>query len=133
MDPATLQHQISPRPNVFIPIEARREGPRLREHHQAPTVNGHSHAQSNGALASKRPRRPKLLSVDEALQYSPFSSIVPFTTGPLFPSIVDRRAARESLELLDADISRTNGNSAMSKHALDVIKGHLEKGDLTEL
>ncbi|KAL8997189.1 MAG: hypothetical protein Q9169_003455 [Polycauliona sp. 2 TL-2023] len=146
MAPANPQHQISPRPTVFIPIEARGGNPWQREQHQAPPVaNGRSYAQPNGDRPSRRPRRPRLPSVDEALQYSPFSSIVPFTTdiiptphndisgsGPLFSTMADRRAAREPIELLDADIARTHGKSAMSQHALDTIKGYLEGSDLTD-
>ncbi|KAL8657951.1 MAG: hypothetical protein Q9226_001417 [Calogaya cf. arnoldii] len=54
-------------------------------------------------------------------------------SGPLFLTTVDQRAAREPLELLDADIARTQGNSAMTQHALGTIKGYLEGSDLTEL
>ncbi|KAI4274086.1 MAG: hypothetical protein LQ337_004194 [Flavoplaca oasis] len=126
MAPASSQHQISSGPTVLIPIETRRETPSSREQHQILKANGHSNSQSNGALTPRRARRPKLLSVDEALQYSPFSSIVPFNT-------VDQRAAREPLELLDADIARTQGRSAMAQHALGAIKGYLEGSDLTDL
>ena len=54
-------------------------------------------------------------------------------SGPLFPATIDHRAAREPLELLDAEIARTQGNSAMTQHALGTIKGYLEGSDLTEL
>ncbi|KAL8758619.1 MAG: hypothetical protein Q9199_001357 [Rusavskia elegans] len=46
--------------------------------------------------------------------------------------MVDRRAAREPLELLDADIARTQGKSSMAQHALGAIKAYLEGSNLTE-
>ncbi|KAL8927338.1 MAG: hypothetical protein Q9172_001417 [Xanthocarpia lactea] len=110
-----------------------------------PSLSPLNHGPPNGAVPSTHGRQPRLLSVDEALQYSPFSSIVPFTTdmippphtgfsasGPLFPSGVDPGAARQPLELLDADIAKTQGKSAMALHALSAIQGYLDESDLTQ-
>jgi hypothetical protein len=48
-------------------------------------VNGKVPQQTNGSLSHKSkgvvPSRRRLLEVEEALQYSPFSSIVPFGSG----------------------------------------------------
>jgi len=44
-------------------------------------VPGQSKGEVNHHLKGVVPARPKLLSVEEALKYSPFSSIVPFSSG----------------------------------------------------
>ena len=51
--------------------------------HREMLVNGRSSGQSNANLPAPtgQPRQPRLLTVDEALQFSPFSSIVPFSSG----------------------------------------------------
>lgn len=46
--------------------------------------NGNGHQPANGNL----PASSRLLGVDEALQYSPFSSIVPFSSGKSSLSLV---------------------------------------------
>lgn len=73
-------HQgVTPKPTFSIPISNNQRKAESRPWQPAPDANGYS--QLNGYAPSRSLRQPKLLSVDEALQYSPFSSIVPFSPG----------------------------------------------------
>ncbi|KAL8689732.1 MAG: hypothetical protein Q9218_004663 [Villophora microphyllina] len=114
--------------------------------HRAPYVNGHNQSNGpSGGLKSTRPRQPRLLNVDEALQYSPFSSIVPFNpnivpmphaevsnSGPILSSPSDRETARQPLNLLDSDVTKTQGSSSLVQNTLGVVKGYLDSSQVTE-
>ena len=49
-------------------------------HATLPKSNGLADHQAKGGISA----RPRLLGVEEALQYSPFSSIVPFSSGRVY-------------------------------------------------
>ena len=89
--------------------------------------------------------KPRLLTVDEALQYSPFSSIIPFSPE-IIPapnalntssaSILDSssigNAARQQIARIDEELHRHKGNSALALKAFNELKPLLHKDDLTE-
>lgn len=121
-------------------------------------LNGPGFQQSNGAV----PARPRLLGVDEALKYSPFSSIVPFGSGkhcfrepvkttfdgldiipipnanlpdsqPLFPNPQEQQTARQPLDYLNEELSRTQGQSNVVQRARDDLMSYLSQDNITDL
>ncbi|KAI9821700.1 MAG: Sister chromatid cohesion protein 2 [Pycnora praestabilis] len=99
-----------------------------------PSTNGVTH------------HRVRPLGVDEALQYSPMSSIVPFgseltpapTIGPsgsssLFTTPDERNASRQSLDSLNAEAYDNNGSSGRLQRTLEDLQRLLEADELTEL
>ena len=89
--------------------------------------------------------QPRLLTVDEALQYSPFSSIIPFSPQ-IIPvpnalntssaSILDSSSigatARQQIARLDEELRRHKGNSTLALKAFNELKPLLHEDDLTE-
>lgn len=143
MAPANPQRVTKGGPAILIPIDDDRSKKEHQRHQHAQYANGY--ARSNGHVPSRTSRLPRLLNVDEALQYSPFSSITPFNpdiiplphanisgSGPLFPSATDQERARRSLHVLDTDIARTHGSSTLVKHALSTVKGYLDQNNTTD-
>ncbi|KAL2039924.1 hypothetical protein N7G274_007327 [Stereocaulon virgatum] len=97
--------------------------------------------QSNGAV----PARFRLLGVDEALKYSPFSSIVPFgsdiipipnvnlpNSQPLFPTPQEQQTARQPLDYLNDELSRTQGQSNVAQRARDDLMSYLSQDNITD-
>lgn len=96
---------------------------------------------SNGSFSIQ----PKLLSVDEALQFSPFSSIVPFGpdiipapdanlpgSQPIFPIPNEYQTSRQSLLFLDEDLSRTQGQSSVAHRSKNDLKAYLNPDVITD-
>ncbi|KAL8840710.1 MAG: hypothetical protein Q9170_001228 [Blastenia crenularia] len=144
MAPANPQHRVNQTPSIIIPIDNSHIKDEYRRPQQPLYINGYG--QPNGHHSPKRARRPKLLNVDEALQYSPFSSIVPFNPDiiplphpnvsnsvPLFPSSADQERARQSLNLLNTDIARSHGRSTLAQQAVDTVKGYLDGSNINEI
>ncbi|KAG4421995.1 hypothetical protein IFR04_004854 [Cadophora malorum] len=87
-------------------------------------VNG-----SNGAslMNGSRRRQAKVLTVDEALPYSPFSSVVPFNSGlrsstSLFSTSTDREEGRRLLEALNRDAQDPHNTSERLQKSLNDLK-----------
>ena len=89
-------------------------------------------------------QQPRLLTVDEALQYSPFSSIIPFnpqaipipsaahlSSASLLDSGSFGEAARQQLSRIDEELLRCKGNSALAIEAYNELRPLLDKDDLT--
>lgn len=96
---------------------------------------------SNGTL----PTQPRLLSVDEALQFSPFSSIVPFGPNiiptpnadlpgsqPIFSTSDERHISRQPLEYLGEELSRTQGQSSVAQRSKHELKAYLNPDVITD-
>ncbi|KAG4442368.1 hypothetical protein IFR05_002146 [Cadophora sp. M221] len=87
-------------------------------------VNGSNGASSmNGSWR----RQTRVLTVDEALPYSPFSSVVPFNSGlrsstSLFPTSIDRDEGRQFLEVLNRDAQDPNNTSERLQKSLNDLK-----------
>lgn len=79
MAPANPHQGVTLKPAFSIPISNNQRKPESTPQQLTPDANGYSRL--SGCPPSRRFPQPKLLSVDEALQYSPFSSIVPFSPG----------------------------------------------------
>ncbi|KAF8861748.1 hypothetical protein BDZ45DRAFT_799665 [Acephala macrosclerotiorum] len=90
-------------------------------------TNGASPMNVNGQ------RRSRVLSVDEALPYSPFSSVVPFNSDiipvpsiglrsstSIFPNEEERRSARQGLESLNRDAQAPNTSERLQKSLNDL-------------
>ena len=105
---------------------------------------------SNGATPQPLPQnppqfqQPRLLTVDEALQYSPFASIIPFnpqaipipsaahlSSASLLDSGSFGEAARQQLSRIDEELIRCKGNSALAIEAYNELRPLLDKDDLT--
>lgn len=113
---------------------------------------------SNGTLAAQS----KLLNVDEALQFSPFSSIVPFGPGErskfflkkrhltpsdiiptpnanlpgseqIFPTASEHRVARQPLDFLDEELSNTQGLSSIAQRSKHDLLIYLNPDVVTDL
>lgn len=113
---------------------------------------------SNGNV----PTQPGLLSVDEALQFSPFSSIVPFGPSeryyfsseiqrlifsdlipipnsnipgsqPPFSTSKEHRISRQPLAYLDEELSRTQGQSSIAQRSKNDLKAYLNPDVITKL
>ncbi|PQE28750.1 AT hook domain-containing protein [Rutstroemia sp. NJR-2017a WRK4] len=74
--------------------------------------NGHNAPTSASNSRENRPMRRTPFTVDEALPYSPFSSVVPFNSGlrssvPLFSTTAELEHGRQSLESLNTDATNT--------------------------
>ncbi|KAI9767390.1 MAG: Sister chromatid cohesion protein 2 [Candelina submexicana] len=96
---------------------------------------------TNGAL--HHGIRP--LTVDEALQYSPFSSIVPYSSEiiplpnislpgstSLFASTEERKACRQSLEALNQEAYTSNGQSGLVGQTVRELQKLLNPSELTQ-
>ncbi|KAK0119687.1 Sister chromatid cohesion protein 2 [Cadophora gregata] len=105
-------------------------------------VNG-----SNGALSTNGPRRKqaRVLTVDEALPYSPFSSVVPFNSDiipppsiglrsstSLFSTPTDREEGRQLLEALNRDAQDPNNTSERLQKSLNDLKELLKPGNIAQ-
>ncbi|CZR63253.1 related to sister chromatid cohesion protein [Phialocephala subalpina] len=90
---------------------------------------------TNGAslMNGNRQRRTRVLTVDEALPYSPFSSVVPFNSDiipvpsiglrsstSIFPNEEERRNARQGLENLNRDAQAPNTSERLQKSLNDL-------------
>lgn len=123
--------------------------------------------QSNGALFQRQSNgtfRPpaRLLNVDQALQFSPFSSIVPSGPGEfprlllkqrhltssdviptpnanlsgsqqIFPSANEHRIARQPLDYLSEELSKTQGKSSMAQRSKHDLLTYLSPDVVTDL
>ncbi|QSZ28730.1 hypothetical protein DSL72_003232 [Monilinia vaccinii-corymbosi] len=104
--------------------------------------NGHTG--SNGASSSRecRQMRPRPFTVDEALPYSPFSSVVPFnsdiiplptiglgSSSSLFSNASERQQGRESLESLNADATNPYQTSQRLQRTLKDLEALLNPED----
>ncbi|KAI9724135.1 MAG: hypothetical protein M1812_000854 [Candelaria pacifica] len=85
------------------------------------------------------------LTVDEALQYSPLSSIVPYGSEiiplpsislpgstSLFASTEERKACRRSLGVLDQEVRNSNGQSALVGQTVRELQRLLKPNELTQ-
>ncbi|KAN0096308.1 hypothetical protein V8E51_015113 [Hyaloscypha variabilis] len=92
---------------------------------------------SNGAppMNGSRSRRSRVLTLDEALPYSPFSSVVPFNSDiiplpsvglrsstSLFSSPADRERGRQDLESLNRQAQDPHNTSERLQKSLDDLK-----------
>ncbi|KAI9877619.1 MAG: Sister chromatid cohesion protein 2 [Pleopsidium flavum] len=90
-------------------------------------------------------RQVRPLTVDEALQYSAFSSTVPHNPDIVPPPSIglpgclsvtsalnNRSVSRPSLELLDEEVLSSNGSSALLNQAVMKIQSYLAPEELTE-
>ena len=123
--------------------------------------------QSNGALFQRQSNgtlRPpaRLLNVDQALQFSPFSSIVPSGPGEcpkfliiqrhltssdviptpnanlpgsqqMFPTANEHRIARQPLDYLSEELSKTQGKSAIAQRSKHDLLTYLSPDVVTDL
>ncbi|KAF2143638.1 uncharacterized protein K452DRAFT_307032 [Aplosporella prunicola CBS 121167] len=91
------------------------------------------------------PMRPRLPTVDEALQYSPLSSIIPFepniipfpSTLPQTPSTIfsnqeERLQTRRGLDALNAEASNSQSTSIRIQQTLQHLQHLLKADDLTQ-
>ena len=105
--------------------------------------NGAVRSHPSSHFQSHSPR-PRLLTVDEALQYSPFASIIPFDPQIIpVPSVAHTNSAsllntssigekaRQQLSRIDAELQRHKGNSALAIEAFRDLKPLLDKEGLT--
>lgn len=107
--------------------------------------NGHNG--TNGASSSRESRnmRPRPFTVDEALPYSPFSSVVPFnsdiiplptiglgSSSSLFPNAAETQQGRQSLESLNADATNPYQTSQRLQRTLKELEKLLHPKDHTE-
>ncbi|KAI9797426.1 MAG: Sister chromatid cohesion protein 2 [Piccolia ochrophora] len=105
------------------------------------TRSSHPSRPSNGP--SQQRVRP--LTVDEALQYSPLSSIVPFGPDPIplptvgcqgttsiFLTPEDRKTSRRTLRELDHEMSRQGPSSYLIQKAMQDIQSLLDPEELTK-
>ncbi|KAL9125077.1 MAG: hypothetical protein Q9217_005660 [Psora testacea] len=96
----------------------------------------------NGVLLHRR----KLLDVDQALQYSPLSSIVPFSADVVpipnanIPGILsafsdpyEYKAVRQQLDQLSQDLTRDEGRLNNAHRLLEELNGFLDPADITDL
>ncbi|CZT45548.1 related to sister chromatid cohesion protein [Rhynchosporium secalis] len=105
-------------------------------------VNG-----SNGASVTNGPRRgyAKVFTVDEALPYSPFSSVVPFnsdiipspsigvrSSASLFSTPTEREEGRQVLETLNRDAQHSNNTSERLQKSLNDLKELLKPGNIAQ-
>lgn len=120
---------------------------------------------SNGTSSSNgtRRKRAKVLTVDEALPYSPFSSVVPFNSGSfdtmtplsmlnllpsdiiplpsiglrsstsIFPTPAHRDAARQGLESLNREAQDPSNTSGRLQKSLHELKELLTPEGVTKL
>ena len=108
------------------------------------------------------PHRHKLLDVDQALQYSPFSSIVPFDPGTsfqpsvshaftkstdvvpmpnsnlpgfssVFSNLSERQAAKHQFEELNHEFAKNPGTSSAAHRAKTELKRLLDPVDAADL
>ncbi|MCJ1231905.1 Sister chromatid cohesion protein 2, partial [Toensbergia leucococca] len=129
-----------PSPVFFAPTTNNRGIPpnKGQQYHQPSSTNGVR--QSNGA----DPHPARLLTVDEALQYSALSSVVPFSpdviplpnvslpsSQAIFSTASEQQVVRQSIQVLDEDIGRTKGQSALTQHALQNLLPYLDRGSIT--
>ncbi|RDW80553.1 hypothetical protein BP5796_05251 [Coleophoma crateriformis] len=109
-------------------------------HNGAMNDAGYSSA-VNGHLES----RSRPLTVDEALVYSPFSSIVPFnsdiipvpsiglrSSASLFPTTEDRNAARQGLDSLNVEAANPKSTSQRLQNTLTKLQHLLQPEGLTQ-
>lgn len=77
MAPSVFEHVVIPTSTFLAPTTDNRGIPARKTQYQTPLQP------SNGIYTpnSGNSRGPRLLTVDEALQYSPLSSIIPFSPG----------------------------------------------------
>ena len=112
----------------------------------------------NGSL----PMKPRLLNVDQALQFSPFSSIVPSGPGEcpkffleqrhlisldvipapnanlpgsqqIFPTANEHRIARQPLDYLNEELSKTQGQSSIAQRSKHDLLAYLSPDVVTDL
>ncbi|KAI9649885.1 Sister chromatid cohesion protein 2 [Ciborinia camelliae] len=107
--------------------------------------NGHNGSNGASSFIESRQMRPRPFTVDEALPYSPFSSVVPFnsdiiplptiglgSSASLFPNDVEREQGRESLESLNADARNPYQTSQRLQRTLKDLEKLLKPEDHTE-
>lgn len=145
---------------IFLPPTSENRGiPQRKTPHNSPPVvkvNGNLHLNGTGS------RQIRPLTVSEALQYSPLSSIVPFGPGrclclevsiyhskstdviplptvglpgsqPIFSTASEQELARQPIELLNRDLAQSNGTSSLLRRALQDLQPYLDPNQLTEL
>ncbi|KAL9615010.1 MAG: hypothetical protein Q9167_000542 [Letrouitia subvulpina] len=115
--------------------------------HPVVLVNGHGNGQASQSIHATHSHvhRPRLLTVDEALQFSPFSSIVPFSPDiiplpnvnlscsiPTFPAPANKAASRQPLELLERDFAQSQGRSTFAQSSLNQVQSFLDQTEITE-
>ena len=74
MAPSAFEHVVIPTSTFLAPTSDNRGIPARKTQYQTPL-------QPSNGVSSGNARGPRLLTVDEALQYSPLSSIIPFSPG----------------------------------------------------
>ncbi|KAI5235583.1 hypothetical protein E4T43_09170 [Aureobasidium subglaciale] len=90
-------------------------------------------AHSNGANYTNGNRKPmRVPSVAEALPFSPFTSIVPFTLGIIFSSEEQKISAHGMLERLDAQANNAERASEQLTRTLESVQHLLNPDNLTQ-
>lgn len=140
MAPSVFQHVGIPTSTFLTPTTDNRGIPARKTQYQTPLQP------SNGIHAphSGNPRGPRLLTVDEALQFSPLSSIIPFSpdivplpnarllgSQPIFPTQSEKSGAKQSLNVLDKDIGQSRGQSKLAQATLNDLRPYLDKNAIT--
>ena len=152
--PRVMNASITPRQSVAVPPPRQSNGAPFRR-------------QSNGVAPFQRsnatsPTQPRLLNVDEALQFSPFSSIVPSGPGEcskffltqrhltipdvvptpnanlpgshqIFPTAKEHRIARQPLDYLSEELSKTQGQSSVAQRSKHDLLVYLSPDAVTDL
>ncbi|MCJ1306040.1 Sister chromatid cohesion protein 2, partial [Hypocenomyce scalaris] len=142
MSPPTYHVGNSPSTVFLAPASDNRGIPeRKAQHHSQPAarVNGNRYAN----ITSPVQIRP--LTVNEALQYSPLSSIVPFGpdviplptvglpgTQPIFSTTSERELARQPIELLNREMGQSSGTSRLLQRTSQDLQPYLDPDQLTE-
>lgn len=152
--PRLMNVSITPRQSVVEPPPRQSIGAPFRR-------------QSTGVVSSQRsnrtlPTHTRLLNVDEALQFSPFSSIVPSGPGEhskcflkqrhltapgiiptpnanlpgsqnIFPIADEARTARQPLDYLSGELSKSQGQSSIAQRSKHDLLVYLSPDAVTDL
>lgn len=152
--PRLMNVSITPRQSVVEPPPRQSIGAPFRR-------------QSIGVVPSQRsnrtlPTQPRLLNVDEALQFSPFSSIIPSGPGEyskcflkqrhltapgiiptpnanlpgsqnIFPTPNEDRIARQPLDYLGEELSKSQGQSSIAQRSKHDLLVYLSPDAVTDL
>ncbi|KAF7903621.1 uncharacterized protein EAF01_006670 [Botrytis porri] len=106
--------------------------------------NGHNGSTGASSSSETRQMRPRPFTVDEALPYSPFSSVVPFnsdiiplptiglgSSSSLFSNAAETQQGRESLESLNAEATNPYQTSQRLQRTLKDLEQLLKPEDHT--